>query len=111
MTNFLVDICTKISHSLDTGKEILILQVRNWFYLESCVLCCVLVAQLCLTLCGPVDCNLPGSSVPGDSPGKNWSGLPFPSLGDLPNPGIKPGSPALQVGSLLSESPGKPVYL
>ena len=32
-----------------------------------------------------------------------WSGLPFPSPGDLPNPGIKSGSPALQVGSLPAE--------
>ena len=31
---------------------------------------------------------------------EHWSGLPFPSAGDLPNPGIKPRSPALQVGSL-----------
>ena len=37
-----------------------------------------------------------------------WSGLPFPSPGDLPNPGIKPGSPALPVDSLPSEPPGKP---
>ena len=36
-----------------------------------------------------------------------WSGLPFPSPGDLPNPGIKHGSPALQVGSLPSEPSGK----
>ena len=36
-----------------------------------------------------------------------WSGLPFPSPGDLPNPGIDPGSPALQEDSLLSEPPGK----
>ena len=36
-----------------------------------------------------------------------WSGLPFPSPGDLPNPGIEPGSPALQADSLLSEPPGK----
>ena len=35
-----------------------------------------------------------------------WSGLPFPSPGDLPNPGIKPGSPALQADALPSE-PGK----
>ena len=34
-----------------------------------------------------------------------WSGLPFPSPGDLPNPGIKPGSPALQADSLPSEPP------
>ena len=37
-----------------------------------------------------------------------WSGLPFPSPGDLPNPGIKPGSPALQADALTSELPGKP---
>ena len=35
-----------------------------------------------------------------------WSGLPFPSPGDLPNPGIEPGSPALQADTLLSEPPG-----
>ena len=37
-----------------------------------------------------------------------WSGLPFPSLGDLSDPGIKPGSRALQVDSLPAELPGKP---
>ena len=36
-----------------------------------------------------------------------WSGLPFPSPGDLPDPGTEPESPALQADSLLSESPGK----
>ena len=38
-----------------------------------------------------------------------WSGFPFPSLGDLPNPEIKPESPALQKDSLLSELPGSPI--
>ena len=38
-----------------------------------------------------------------------WSGLPFPSPGDLPDPGIEPGSPELQAGSLPSEPPGKPL--
>ena len=37
-----------------------------------------------------------------------WSGLPFPSPRDLPNPGIEPGSPTLQVDALPSEPPGKP---
>ena len=36
-----------------------------------------------------------------------WNGEPFPSPGDLPNPGIKPGSPALQVDSLPAELSGK----
>ena len=39
---------------------------------------------------------------------ENWSGLPFPSPGDLPNPGIKPGSSALQADALPSESPENP---
>ena len=36
-----------------------------------------------------------------------WSEVPFPAPGDLPDPGIEPGSPALQANSLLSELPGK----
>ena len=40
-----------------------------------------------------------------------WSGLPFPSPGDLPHPGIEPRSPALQTDSLPSEPPGKPVVV
>ena len=39
---------------------------------------------------------------------ENWSGEPFPSPGDLPNPGIEPRCPALQADSLLFELPGKP---
>ena len=38
-----------------------------------------------------------------------WSGLPFPSPGDLPDPGIEPRSPALQADALPSEPPGKPL--
>jgi len=58
-----------------------------------------------------MDCSPPGSSVYGDSSGilqEYWSGLPSPSPEDLPNPGIEPRSPAVQVDSLPSESPGKP---
>ena len=39
-----------------------------------------------------------------------WSGLPFPSPGDLPNPGIEPSSPAFQADTLTSEPPGKSSY-
>ena len=68
----------------------------------------VLVTQLCLTLCDPMGCSLPGSSVHWIIQEEYWSGLPFPSPGDLPDPGIEPISPALQADSLLSEPPGKP---
>ena len=39
-----------------------------------------------------------------------WNGLPFPSPGDLPDPGIQPGSPALEADTITSEPPGKPNY-
>ena len=54
-----------------------------------------------------MDCSLPGSSVRGISRQEYWSGLPFSSSGDLPNPGIEPGSPTLQADALPSEPPGK----
>ena len=68
-----------------------------------------LVAQSCLTLYNPRDCSLPGSSVPGDSLGKNTGVGCYAFLqGNLPNPGIKPKSPTLRGDSLLSEPPRKP---
>ena len=53
-----------------------------------------------------MDCSLLGSSVQGDSPVKNTR-VPCPPPGDLPNPGIKPRSPTLQVDSLPAETPVK----
>ena len=111
MTNFLVDICTKNSHSLDTEKEILILEVRSWFYLYCCVLCFVLVAQSCLTLCGPMDCSLPGSSVPRDFPGKNTGvGCHFLLQGIFLTSRDQTWVPCI-AGGFFTESLGKPVYL
>ena len=55
-----------------------------------------------------VDYQAPPSM--GFSRQKYWGKLPFPSPGDLPNPGIKPGSPALQADAVLSEPPGKGHY-
>jgi len=67
----------------------------------------MLVAQSCLTLCDPVDCQVPLSTE--FSRQEYWSGLPFPSPRDLPDLGIEPRPPALQSDSLLSEPPGKPL--
>ena len=69
----------------------------------------VLVAQSGATLCDPMDCSLLGSSVHGILLERILEWLPWPSPGDLPDPGIEPGSPALQADSLLSEPPGKPI--
>ena len=63
----------------------------------------VKVTQLCLTLCYPVD-----YTVHGILQARILECAPIPSPGDLPNPGIKPGSPTLQVDSLPAGLPGKP---
>ena len=68
--------------------------------------CCCSAAQLCPTLYDPMDCSLPGSSVHGISLAR--SRLPFPSPGNLPDPGIEPMSPALAGGFFTTETPGKP---
>ena len=56
-------------------------------------------AQLCLTPCDPMNYTVHGFSKP-----EYWSREPFPTLGDLPNPGIDPRSPTLQAGVLYSLS-------
>ena len=76
------------------------------FFVNMYMLTCL--PQLCLTFCNPTDCSPPGVGFLWQ---EYWSGLPFLSSGDFPDPGIKTTSlmsPALQVDSLLSESPGKP---
>ena len=65
------------------------------------------VTQSCPTLCDAMDCSSPGSSVHGILQQEYWSGLPFPSPGDLSNPRTEPGSPALQADYLSSEPPGQ----
>ena len=65
--------------------------------------------QSCLTLCDPMDCSLPGSSLGTFfSRQKYWSGLPCPPPGDLPDPGFKLMSPALVSGFFTTEPAGKP---
>ena len=81
-------------------------------------ICCIilhtngggLVAKLCPTLVTPwtVSCQAPLSM--GFSRQEYWSALPFPSPGDLPDPGIEPGSPALDADSLPNEIRGKIHY-
>ena len=63
----------------------------------------VLVSKSSLALCDSMDCSLPGSSIHGILQQEYWSGVSFPSPEDLPVPGIKPRSPALQADSLPSE--------
>ena len=63
----------------------------------------VLVAWLCPTLCSPMNCSPQGSSVHGFLEARILECIAIPLPGDLPDPGIKPGSPTLQADSLPSE--------
>ena len=67
----------------------------------------MLVTQLCLTLCDSMDYSPPAPLSTEFSRREYWSGLPFPSPGGPPDPGIEPQSLALQADSLPSELPGK----
>ena len=67
------------------------------------------VAQLCPTLCDPMDCSLPGSSIYGILQARilEWVTISF-SRGSSQPPGIEPGSPTLEADALTSEPPEKP---
>ena len=70
--------------------------------------CEVKVTQSCLTLCDLMDRSSTGSSVHGSLQAGILEWVAIPSPGDLSDPWIKPGSPALQADSLPSVPPGKP---
>ena len=78
--------------------------VEVWW---SC--CAVLSRSVVSNSLHPMDCQAARLLHPwGFFRQEYWSGFPFPSPGDLPNPGIEPRYPALQTYSLPFESPGKP---
>ena len=77
-------------------------------YVKHLLVQCVLVARWCPTLGTPWTVPFQFPLSMGSSRQEYWRGELFPSPGDLPNPRIKPGSPALQEDSLPSETPGGP---
>ena len=84
--------------------HILLTGMQNSKYILITCAC----GQSCLTLCNPMDCSLPGSSSMGFSRQVYWNRLLFPTPGNLPNPGIKPTSPALAGRLFTTVPPGKP---
>ena len=71
----------------------------------------VLATQPCLTLCDPMDGSLPGSSVHGILQARKLEWVAIPFSRELLDPGIEPGSLALQADSLPSDPPGKPIWM
>ena len=100
-----------LSNNLETRS---ILSFNKWDIWIS-VSCVFLVgrvmwmyAQVCLTLCDPMDCSSPALLSVGFPRQEYWSGLPFPSPEDLQNPEIEPVSPDRKEDSFFREPPGKP---
>ena len=81
----------------------------NYLLVKYFLMLKALVTQSCLTLFDPIDCSLPGSTIPGifQAGILAWSVLPVPSPENLPDQGIEPGSLALQADALPSELPRK----
>ena len=87
---------------MNLGLHIAIYKITNMDQGES------EIAQLCPTLCNPMDCSLPGSSIHGLFQARVLEQAAISFSRGASNPGIKPGSPALQTDALPSEPPGKP---
>ena len=86
--------------------------ISDFIFLDllSFFLMCMSFAQSCPTLCNPRDCSPPVSSVHGILQARILEWVAIPSPEDLSDPGIKPGSPALQADSLPSKPPQKPPF-
>ena len=87
----------------------------HWYSSVQHVICISILLLLfspksCLPFCYPMACNLPGSSAHGISQARVLECLPFPSPGDLPDPGIEPESPALAGRFFTTEPSGKPTF-
>ena len=103
-------VCRKTCHHLDKTSQKLVQWVLNftYFYFSSwTMLVWVLSLFSHVWLCDTVHCSSPGSSVQGVSRQESWKGFPCHPPGDLPDPGIKPMSPALQLDSLLLSHQGR----
>ena len=85
-----------------------------WRFFFKCIIVCVhSVTQSCWTLCSPVNCRPPDSSLSGIFQPRILEWVAIPSSRDLPDPGVKPtssASPTLASGFFTTELPGKPLY-
>ena len=90
---------TAVAHSIGQGTAILILIIKVKVKVK--LLSRVRLFAIPWTVAHQAPVSM------GFSRQEYWSGLPFPSPGVLPNPGIEPGSPSFQADALTSEPPGK----
>ena len=104
------NVTVELMGTVQTESHFLKCQTEDTFFYLKKMLSSVSLSHVEL-FCNPMDCSLPGSSLPMGFPRQEyWSGLPFPSPGNLPDPGTKPVSPAL-TGSFNAEPPGQPLLI
>ena len=97
------------NHSPTPVHEKIVFCKTGLWYQKRLLEC--LITQSCLTLLDPMDCSLPGSSVHGILQARILEWVAIPISRRTPNPGIEPGSPALQADSLPFEPLGKPPFM
>ena len=95
-------------------SKALCIPLQSFLFSNQCIKRCMCVKSLqpCLTLCNPMDCSPPGSSVHGILQARILEWVAMPSSRELPHPGIKLASlaaPALQADSLLLSHQGSPI--
>ena len=95
---------TRLAFNCSIPNSCLLIEINKMLY--TCII--RVCAQHAPTLCNPIDCSPPVSSVHWTLRQEYWSGLPFPPPGELPDPGIEPMSPVLAGRFLITELPGKP---
>ena len=96
--------CKHYRHAFSVmSKDVLYAFPITWKFYQ--LIKSMLFSRSVVSLCDPMDCSPPDSSVHGFSRQEYWSGLPFPTPGDLPKPGIELESlmsPALAGGFLIT---------
>ena len=103
----IISVCRQITPKLHITQ--FVSNSVSLYSYQHAVLCLTQLTQLSLTLCDPMDYSPPGPSAHRDSQSRILEWIAMLSSGDLPDPGIEPVSTVLQVDSLPSESPGKPM--
>ena len=97
--------------SLPTHSDLPVcFELLGFLFFLLVIICCCLVAKLCLALATSWTVALQAPLSVGFPRQEYWSGLPFPSPGDLRDPGIKPTSPAWTGGFFTTGPPGKSLH-